>query len=142
MNIIKQSKPYGFYVGIIAFAIGLLLSFFNSETEGAIRIVSLALLGSGTALTAIGSVSFIRSRFNKNPEKLKQYDIEVNDERNVRLYEKSGYIAWKITTYVLLALLIASVALDFDMARWLLLGALIIHSAGFAIAIFVQNKKM
>ena len=106
------------------------------------RIVPIILLGSGTALSAIGSLGFVRSRLAKNPTKLKQYDIEVKDERNIRLYEKSGYIAWQITNYVLLVLLIAFVILDYGLARWLLLGALIIHSASFVISIIIQNKKI
>jgi len=131
-----------FYVGIIVFAVGLAFSLLNYETSGIMQTASNVLIGSGTMFAAIGSLKFIRSRFTQNPEKLKQYDIEVNDERNIRLYEKSGYIAWKITTYVLFALFIASVIFNFDNARWLLLGALIIHSISFIVAIIVQSKKL
>jgi len=114
----------------------------NHETRDTVQTASNVLIGIGTMLAAIGSLKFIRSRFAQNPKKLKQYDIEANDERNIRLYEKSGYIAWKITTYALFTLFIASVIFNFDSVRWLFLGALIIHSISFIVAIIVQSKKL
>ena len=78
----------------------------------------------------------------KNPQKLKELDIEVGDERNIRIYEKSGYVAWQITSVLLFALFLLFVALDYGIARWLTLGVLIINSASFIISMVIHNKKI
>ncbi len=139
----KQIKSYVFYVGVAAFAIGLLLKSFFPEANGAMQSLSFVLIGFGSGIIGVGIASLWRQRTLKDhPEKVKQMEIDEKDERNVRLREKAGYATWYVTMFVLAALSMAFVVMDLAIACWLTLGALFVHIISFFVCIGRYNKKM
>jgi uncharacterized membrane protein len=71
-------------------------------------------LGVSAGFVAAGVVSmFIRW---KNPKYAKQQEINMNDERNIQIYEKAGHSAFVITMFSLVALIITMLALEQIMA--------------------------
>jgi len=96
----------------------------------------------GGALLA--AVYFIHAhwRKKKNPEKLKQLAIDEKDERNIRLGEKAASVMYLITFLMLAYMTVFFFLFDYGLARWLSLGVLVIHFAGFIICRKIYDKKM
>jgi anaerobic C4-dicarboxylate transporter len=139
----KHLSTYIFYIGIGAFAAGLVLNALFGEMEGAIRTLSFVLTGFGTGIIIVGVINNFRIRRLKNdPEKAKQLEIDETDERNIRLREKAGYATWHSTMFIFAALTIAFSVLDNKIAFWVTLGALFVHIFSFNIFISVYNKKI
>ena len=139
----KQIKPYIFYMGLVTVVIGIVLAIFFTEVDGAMKSLPFVLIGVGSGITGVGMLSFFRARLEKkNPDILKQLDIEEKDERNIRLREKAGYATWFVTQFVLVALLLTLVILDYGVARWLTLSALFIHNISLFIFMGINNNKI
>lgn len=77
--------------------------------EESLKMVSGLCVGIGAAALVLGIGNFIKP-FLVSPleeEKFKkQKDIEVNDERNIRIKEKSGYMVSKVMNYIISCLVL------------------------------------
>lgn len=78
-------------------------------TSDAVKMLSGLCIGLGSAIFALGIGWFIQSFVitaleDNEIKKLKA--IEVNDERNIRIREKTGYMVAKIMNYVLSAFIL------------------------------------
>lgn len=139
----KQPKSYILYMGIVIFAIGLLLRFLIPESDGAWQALPFVLTGFGAGIIGAGVVNIFRKRMiDNNPEKAKQYEIAEKDERNIRLREKAGYATWYTSLFILAALSLTFVILDYKVACFLSLGALFVHIISLFIYIYIYNKKI
>lgn len=88
------------FVGIILFVVGE----FGLTSENASMASGLC-IGVGAAITVLDIGWFIQSLIvpAMETEKIKRIkNIEVNDERNTRIREKTGYMVAKIMNYLLL----------------------------------------
>jgi hypothetical protein len=75
-------------------------------TADSIKTLSGLFIGCGAAMLALGTGNFARLLIvsaitDEEIERIK--NIEVNDERNIRIKEKSGYMVAKVMNYVLSA---------------------------------------
>jgi len=148
----KQSKPWLFVLGPCALVAGAIIKAFfegsgiDTVTENAMHLPALSsmLLGFGSSLSAVGIIYFIVTRWMKkrNPDKVKQIEIEAKDERNVKLLEKSGYTTWYVTMISLMLLSLSFVALGLITAFWLTLGVFVIHVTTFFLCGYIYDKKM
>ena len=139
----KQSRSYVFYMGIIIFVVGLLLKFFVTASEGVLSTLPFVLSGFGAGSIGVGVVNIINKRMlDNNPQKAKQYEINENDERNIRLREKAGYATWYTTLLMLAAITMTFLILDYKVACFVLLGALFIHIISLFVYINIYNKKI
>lgn len=139
----NQPKSYIFYMGIIIFAIGLLLKFLIPESDGALQTLPFVLTGFGAGIIGVGVVNIFRKRMiDNNPQKAKQYEINEKDERNIRIREKSGYAAWYTTLFMLSAISLTFAILDYKAAGFISLGALFIHAISLFVYINIYNKKI
>lgn len=139
----EQAKSYIFYMGILVFAVGLLLKHLFPASDGALQALPYALTGFGAGIIGVGVVFIFRNRMIGNdPQKAKQYEINENDERNIRIREKAGYATWYTTLFLLSAITLTFVVLDYKVASFISLGALLIHSISLYVSIYIYNKKI
>ncbi|MDR0919994.1 MAG: DUF2178 domain-containing protein [Oscillospiraceae bacterium] len=66
----------------------------------------------------------------------------VDDERNVTVREKAGYIAFNITLFALIILELICIIFDFESALIFILIALSIQLISFLVALIFINGKM
>ena len=139
----KQPKSYIFYMGIIIFVVGLLLKNLIPASDGALHTLPFVLTGFGSGIVGVGVVSILRKRTIENdPQKAKQYEINENDERNIQIREKAGYATWYTTLFMLAAISMTFVVLDYKVAGFISLGALFIHIISLYVYINIYNKKI
>jgi len=133
----NKLKTLAFYAGIAIFAAGIAAIIFI-DTEDIMRLFPAVTILSGTLLISAS----IPSMLGKNPKLAKELEIHEKDERNIRLREKAGYSTWFVTQFVLMAMMITFVILDYKLPGWIAVGALFIHNASLIAGIFIHNKKM
>jgi len=103
-------------------------------------VAAAVFIGCGLLVVAFIGHGFFFAR--KHPEKLKQQQIESEDERNNTIREKAGLTAWSIITVMLGGLAGYSFIFDFGFPFWLPLGLFVISFASFIVSNIVYNKKM
>jgi hypothetical protein len=97
-------------------------------------------IGLGAAAFGLGIGGFIRSIFVSALEEeqfKRQKDIEVNDERNVKIKEKSGYMVSRLMNYIISALVIILSFMDVGRLAVLVLVSLLV--AEFVLFIWFSN---
>jgi hypothetical protein len=130
-------------MGIIIFLVGVLLEHLVSAPYGALRELPSVLSGFGAGITGVGVFNIFRKRMiDKDPQKAKQYEIYEKDERNIRIREKAGLTAWYSSLFMLAAVTLTFVVLNYKTAGFISLGALLFHIISLFIYIRVYNKKM
>lgn len=83
----KQAKSYIFYMGIIVFAVGLLLEFLIPASDGAFHTLPFVLTGFGAGIIGVGVVSIFRKRMiDNNPQKQKSMKLTK------KMNEISGFV--------------------------------------------------
>ena len=136
-------RPYVFNAGILLFCAGIALRYIFPEAGGVLESLPHILSGFGAGIMGVGVIFLFRKRrIEADPEKAKQFEIDENDERNIRLKEKAGYAAWHITLFALAALSLTFLILDDRAACLLSLGVLLIHKISLVIFTYAYNKKM
>ena len=139
----KQPKSYYIYIGIIIFAVGLLLKFTIPASDGALQTLPFVLTGFGAGIIGVGVLNISRKKMIDNdPQKAKQYEINEKDERNIQIREKAGYATWYTTLFMLSAISLTFVVLDLKIAGFIMLGALFIHIISLFSYIYIYNRKI
>ena len=139
----KLSKSYIFYIGIIIFAVGLLLKILIPASDGALHSLPFVLSGFGSGIIGVGVANILRKRtLDNDPQKAKQYEINENDERNIRIREKAGYATWYTTLLMLSVISLTFVVLDYKVVCFISLGALFIHIISLYVYISIYNRKI
>jgi uncharacterized membrane protein len=139
----KQPKTYIFYAGIGILAAGLALKLALAGASGPMESLPYVLMGFGSGIVVVGAVGIFRARRLKNdPERARQLEIDENDERNIRLREKSGYATWRVTLLALAAMALALKVLGDDLACYLSMGALLVHVAVFFVCERFYGRKI
>ena len=126
---------------LIGLPLGLLLGWiiFHVSVINPFLLVFIAL---GSALSGVVYLCWGYWVKKKRPEKFKQLEIEGNDERNIKLRDKAGFIAWIITYFTLTFFTLFLFILDYGAARWLSLAVLIIHFVSFLISKNAYSRKI
>ena len=127
---------------VVQLSLGIALLFlgavvFSSDNQ---RLLSGLCYGVGSAMLVLASGNLfftfrISEAENEKIQQLKQ--IEVNDERNTRIREKSGQMVAKIMFYVLLVFVLLLAFMQVDQIIVLLSGSLLIIY--FILLIFFTN---
>lgn len=140
----KSPKSYVFYLGILVFAVGILLGFILHDADGGVlERLPFVLTGFGAGIIGVGVAGMIqKKRTEKDPQKAKQYEINEKDERNIRIREKACCAAWYITLFVLAAVSMTLFIMDYTVPFAMVLAAFFIHILGMFVFIYVYNKNM
>ncbi len=109
-------------LGLALLAVGLYLAKTIVNSQGIMLALPYVCIGVGCGLFGQGMGGVIeRSILKKNPEILKQKEIEVNDERNQEIANRSKAKAYDRMVFVFGALMIAFALMGVDLIAVLLL---------------------
>jgi uncharacterized membrane protein len=100
------------FLFVVLSIVGVLLLIWGGFvfTSEELKMVSGLCIGFGSVMLALGIGNLLRSFMvsEMEEEKIKHLKaIEVNDERNTRIREKSGYMLSKIMNYMIYCLILA-----------------------------------
>lgn len=97
--------------------------------------------GFGAGLIAVAIFFLIRSKV-VSPEKLKQKEIEQNDERSIAVKRAAFSVSWLVALLLFAVLAFVFVGMGMRLASYLCIGALYIQFISFLIAHRICEKKM
>lgn len=122
--------------------VGLVLLFLGGFvfTSKELKMVSSLCIGLGSAILVFGIGNLLGSFMVSAVEdkRIKQLiEIEVNDERNVRIREKAGYMTSKIMNYVILVLVMALGFMNVNKMVLIMVASLLLIE--LALVIFFSN---
>ena len=128
-----------FYTGFGYLILSIIFREFANETFN--RSILDFLEGFAIAIMLVGVVFLVINRYSS--EGAKRYEIEENDERNIRIKEKAGYLAWYATFGVTAVMCFIFIfILDSLTSAWIAAGAAVLHRIIFEIFKAVYKKKM
>lgn len=129
-------------LGLALLALGLYLVKTTNATEGILLTLPYVFVGIGSGLFGQGMGGVIeRSVLKKNPEILKQKEIEVNDERNQQISNRAKSKAYDVMVFVFGALMVAFALMGMDMVAVLLLVFAYLFVVGSAVYYRVKFEK-
>ena len=129
-------------LGLALLALGLYLVKTLNATEGILLTLPYVFVGIGSGLFGQGMGGVIeRSVLKKNPEILKQKEIEVNDERNQQISNRAKSKAYDVMVFVFGALMVAFALMGMDMVAVLLLVFAYLFVVGSAVYYRVKFEK-
>ncbi|WP_238881634.1 hypothetical protein [Clostridium sp. YIM B02551] len=124
----NNKKTLMYLVLLILGVAMLLLGKFIMADEN-IKNISGICLGFGSAFFVLGIGNLVGNFFTTRleDEKIKKLkDIEVNDERNIRIKEKSGYMVSKIMNFIICILVLALGFMNADRLVLILVSSLLL----------------
>lgn len=140
---IKNSKFWG-----ILIAIGIVSIIFGSVANGMLpddaHNLSMFMgmfVGTGGAFIGIGIVRLVRLK-TASPQKLKQEEIERNDERNIQILRISYTVANVTATIIFAIMAFTFVFLDYIIPALISIGAIYVQLAAVFIAHKYYSKQM
>ena len=129
-------------LGLALLALGLYLVKTTNATEGILLTLPYVFVGIGSGLFGQGMGGVIeRSVLKKNPEILKQKEIEVNDERNQQISNRAKAKAYDVMVFVFGALMVAFALMGMDIVAVLLLVFAYLFVVGSAVYYRVKFEK-
>ena len=129
-------------LGLALLALGLYLVKTTNATEGILLTLPYVFVGIGSGLLGQGMGGVIERRvLKKNPEILKQKEIEVNDERNQQISNRAKAKAYDVMVFVFGALMVAFALMGMDMVAVLLLVFAYLFVVGSAVYYRVKFEK-
>lgn len=129
-------------LGLALLALGLYLVKTTNATEGILLTLPYVFVGIGSGLFGQGMGGVIERRvLKKNPEILKQKEIEVNDERNQQISNRAKAKAYDVMVFVFGALMVAFALMGMDMVAVLLLVFAYLFVVGSAVYYRVKFEK-
>ena len=129
-------------LGLAMLALGLYLVKTTNATEGILLTLPYVFVGIGSGLFGQGMGGVIERRvLKKNPEILKQKEIEVNDERNQQISNRAKAKAYDVMVFVFGALMVAFALMGMDIVAVLLLVFAYLFVVGSAVYYRVKFEK-
>ena len=129
-------------LGLALLALGLYLVKTTNATEGILLTLPYVFVGIGSGLFGQGMGGVIERRvLKKNPEILKQKEIEVNDERNQQISNRAKAKAYDVMVFVFGALMVAFALMGMDIIAVLLLVFAYLFVVGSAVYYRVKFEK-
>ncbi len=96
--------------------------------------------GFGSGIAALGAVLLIL--INRNPEQVREQEINEKDERFIRIRERSAQGTWYITLFSLVALEITFLCLDYKAPLFAVLVVMAVHVFGYLALLYRNSKTM
>ena len=129
-------------LGLALLALGLYLVKTTNATDGILLTLPYVFVGIGSGLFGQGMGGVIERRvLKKNPEILKQKEIEVNDERNQQISNRAKAKAYDVMVFVFGALMVAFALMGMDIVAVLLLVFAYLFVVGSAVYYRVKFEK-
>ena len=129
-------------LGLVLLAAGLYLAKTIADPQGIMRALPYVFIGIGCGLFGQGMGGVIERRvLRKNPEILKQKEIEVNDERNREISSRAKAKAYDTMVFVFGALMVTFALMGVDMVVVLLLVFAYLFVVGSGVYYRVKLEK-
>jgi len=127
-----------FYTGFgLLIASSLFYEFINvTLPSGLISFVH----GFAIAIMLVGLVFLLINRYS--PEGSKQYKIEENDERNIRIKEKAGYASWYATLCIFAIMAFTFLIMGYPVVAYITAGGAVLHRVFLEIFKAIYRKRM
>ncbi|MCX4364002.1 MAG: hypothetical protein OSJ74_11595 [Clostridia bacterium] len=141
----KRVNYFEMLLGVITLVFGILIEARlqitgETQTPNISRFAGM-LTGFGCGILIVGVVRLLRNRFSSK-EKLKEREIEKNDERNIQLTRAAYTVAAMGALFLFVILAFVYILLGAYLESWLAIGAMYIEVIIFGIAYRVIGKKM
>ncbi|MFA9377580.1 MAG: hypothetical protein ACERKZ_12595 [Lachnotalea sp.] len=142
----KSFKSTRFYVavlflGVVLFAFGLInATVINESAHNTMRLMGI-ITGVGAGFAGVSIAKLIHRKIT-SPEKLKQEQIELKDERNIQILRIAYTISNVVAALLFAGLVILFSAIGSTKESYLCLGALSIQQIAFWIAYQYYKKKI
>jgi Predicted membrane protein (DUF2178). len=139
----KKKVMYGMQA---VFGAGLILAGNFIFVTDSVKLLSGFCIGFGAAMLALGIGSFIQACVvsKEKDEALRKWkEVQVNDERNVRIREKAGYMTAKIMNYAICVFILTLAYMKADIIYVVMAASLI--ALEFVLAVVFSDyysKKM
>lgn len=130
--------------GVLLLAGGFCMLVLFTGASGFLQVLPYLLIGIGCGILSQGVGNILgRRMLKKNPEIIRQIEIETKDERNLAISYKAKAKAYDLQKYIFGALLIVFAAMRFPLAAvLLLLGAYLFVMAYAVYCRFKIEKEM
>lgn len=139
-----QRKPFCLallFIGLLSMVIGFVWHQYLTEDAHALQRAAGFLSGLGTGLTLLGAILLFRLRFI-SPEKIKQAEIEQNDERNIQIRRMAFTISSNVATALFAVLGFALLLMDYPVPSALCIGAMYVQFIVLFISSFVIRRRI
>lgn len=137
----KRFWPILIVIGMVLLVFGIVSSIRFPDDAHNMNMLMGMFTGMGSAFIAIGIVKLIH--YKRTPaEKLKQEQIELNDERNIEILRIAYTIANVIATILFIVMAFTFVWLDYRIPAFFSIGAMCVQVLAFSIAYKYFNGKM
>lgn len=142
----KSIKNHRFWktlivVGIIKLIFGIVGYTMTLDNVHNINMLMGMFSGMGGAFITIGVIKLIRYK-RLTAEKLREEEIELNDERNIQVLRAAYTIGNMIATILFVAIAFIFVWLDYIIPAFISIGAMYIQWLGFFLAYKYFNASM
>lgn len=133
---------------VLMAAVGALLVLLGGFvlTAESLKMVSGLCIGFGAAILALGVGGLLQSILisaTEDEEFKRIKRIEVNDERNVRIREKAGYMVSKVMNYMILTVILALGFMRADIFTILIVTSLLLIEGVLVVSFSIYySKKM
>lgn len=140
---IKNNKFWGvlIVVGLVSLVFGIVANSMIPDDARNLSMFTGMFVGAGSAFIGIGVVKLVRLK-TVSPEKLKQEEIELNDERNIQILRISYTIANATATIIFAIMAFCFVFLNYIIPALVSVVAIYVQLAAFLIAHKYYSKKM
>lgn len=133
-------KRKGLFILLVCCGLALLLAgFIANYFELDNRFFGFA-SGIGCAAIALGFVGMVSLK--RKPEDVKQQEINENDERSIKIREKSAYSTFFVTMIGLSAVELTFVWLDYIVPCFIIIGLMSVHVISYFIFLYRNNNKL
>lgn len=140
----KQNKAMGIIflsLGIVSVIFGIVMARTVSDEQHNLEMLSGMLCGLGAAFIVLAGGGLLRIKFGSQA-KLKQEEIELTDERNVRIMQSAYVIAATAAITVFATLSFVFVGMGYRVPGIIMIASLYVVIVVFLIAHRIYSKKM
>ena len=127
--------------GVVSLVFGILFARSLSDEEHSLLMLAGMFSGAGAGIVAVAIFFWIRSKV-LSPEKLKQKEIEKNDERNVQITRAAMTVVAYTSNITFGILAFVLMGMGFMVPSLIMVGCAYIQLAIFLIANRVISRKM
>ena len=137
--IIKKNK--GLFLSLISFGLVVILGGYLSEryllsNERLLEFAS----GIGCAIIALSFVGLVS--LERSPEQVKLQKINENDERHIKIREKSAYSMFYVTMIGLSISELTFVWMDYIIPCVIIIALMAVHVFGYFVSLHLNSKRL
>lgn len=142
-KLVKNTRYYVMllFVGVVLATFGIINQALLSESANNMSRVMGIFTGMGSAFVGVAIIKLVHQK-RTSPEKLREEEIELKDERNVSIL-RNAYTTSSVAASIMFAILVILFsAIGSVMESYICLAALLIQQGVFLIAHRYYSKKM